>query len=284
MTVTEALAAAQAGGLDRLDAQLLLGHLLGQPRAWLIAHDGDVLPAEVATAYNALCARRSAGEPLAYLVGEREFHGLTLQVGPAVLIPRPDTETLVDWALELLAGELADRAEPQVVDLGTGSGAIALAVKHKHPAAAVSAVDLSPAALAVAQGNAHRLGLAIDFHAGVWFAPLAGRRFDLVLSNPPYIAEADPHLAALQHEPALALTSGSGGLDAIRAIVAGAPAHLRAGGWLLLEHGWDQAEAAAALLRAAGFEAVGTRRDMAGQPRCTGGRWPESAGARHPHD
>ncbi|HJV71954.1 peptide chain release factor N(5)-glutamine methyltransferase [Ideonella sp.] len=274
MTVAQALAAAQARGLDRLDAQLLLGHLLGQPRAWLIAHDGDVLPAETAAAYDALCARRAGGEPLAYLVGVREFHGLPLQVSPAVLVPRPDTETLVEWALELLAGELADCTEPQLVDLGTGSGAIALAVKHRHPAAAVSAVDLSEAALAVAQGNAGRLGLAVDFHAGTWFAPLAGRRFDLVLSNPPYIAEADPHLAALQHEPALALTPGGDGLDAIRAIVAEARAHLRPGGWLLLEHGWDQAEAVAALLRAAGFDAVGTRRDLAGQPRCTGGRSP----------
>lgn len=281
-TVAEALAAARALGLDRLDAQLLLGHVLGRPRAWLIAHDGDALPAEAAAAYDALCARRAAGEPLAYLVGEREFHGLALRVNPAVLVPRPDTEALVDWALELLAGALADRPSPQVVDLGTGSGAIALAVKHRHPSAATSAVDLSEAALAVAQANARRLGLVIDFHAGAWFAPLAGRRFDLVLSNPPYIAEGDPHLAALQHEPALALTPGGDGLDAIRAIVAAAPAHLRPGGWLLLEHGWDQAESVASLLRAAGFEAVSSRRDLAGQPRCTGGRSPASPASPAP--
>lgn len=282
MTVAEALAAALARGLDRLDAQLLLGHVLGQPRAWLIAHDGDMLPPDAAIAYDVLCGRRAAGEPVAYLVGEREFHGLTLTVNPAVLVPRPDTETLVDWALELLAGALADRPAPQVVDLGTGSGAIALAVKHRHPGAVASAVDLSEAALAVAQANARRLGLAVDFHAGAWFAPLAGRRFDLVLSNPPYIAGEDPHLAALQHEPALALTPGGDGLDAIRAIVGEAPAHLHPGGWLLLEHGWDQAEAVASLLRAAGFEAISSRRDLAAQPRCTGGRWPASPASPAP--
>jgi release factor glutamine methyltransferase len=276
VTVAQALAAAQSAGLERLDAQLLLGHLLGQPRSWLIAHDGDTLPPAQADAYAALCARRAGGEPFAYLVGEREFHGLSLQVSPAVLVPRPDTEVLVDWALELLgeATALGGRPAPEVVDLGTGSGAIALAVKHRHPAARVSAVDLSEAALAVARGNAQRLGLAVEFHAGSWWQPLAGRRFDLVLSNPPYIAGGDPHLAALAHEPALALTPGGDGLDAIRHIVACAPAHLAPGGWLLLEHGYDQAEAVAALLRAAGFDGVATRRDLAGQPRCTGGRWP----------
>lgn len=274
MTVAQALAAAQSAGLERLDAQLLLGHLLGQPRSWLIAHDGDALPPAQADAYAALCTRRAGGEPFAYLVGEREFHGLSLQVSPAVLVPRPDTEVLVDWALELMGREMAGRPAPEVVDLGTGSGAIALAVKHRHPAARVGAVDLSEAALAVARGNAQRLGLAVDFRAGSWWQPLAGQRFDLVLSNPPYIAGGDPHLAALAHEPALALTPGGDGLDAIRQIVAGAPAHLVPGGWLLLEHGYDQAETVAALLRTAGFDGVATRRDLAGQPRCTGGRWP----------
>jgi release factor glutamine methyltransferase len=274
LTLAQALLKAQTLGLDRLDAQLLLGHLLGQPRAWLIAHDGDTLPPDTATAYAALCDRRAAGEPLAYLVGEREFHGLTLRVSPAVLVPRPDTETLVDWALALLAGELANRPSPEVVDLGTGSGAIALAVKHRHPTAQVSAVDLSDAALAVAAANAARLGLAVDFHAGSWWQALPGsQRFDLVLSNPPYIAGEDPHLSALRHEPTLALTPGGDGLDAIRAIVAGAPAHLRPGGWLLLEHGWDQAAAVATLLQTAGFQAVATHQDLADRPRCTGGLW-----------
>jgi release factor glutamine methyltransferase len=274
LTLAQALLKAQTLGLDRLDAQLLLGHLLGQPRAWLIAHDGDTLPPDTATAYAALCDRRAAGEPLAYLVGEREFHGLTLRVSPAVLVPRPDTETLVDWALALLAGELANRPSPEVVDLGTGSGAIALAVKHRYPAAQVSAVDLSHAALAVAATNAVRLGLAVDFHAGSWWQALpAGQRFDLVLSNPPYIAGEDPHLPALRHEPTLALTPGGDGLDAIRAIVAGAPVHLQPGAWLLLEHGWDQAEAVAALLQTAGFQAMATHQDLADRPRCTGGLW-----------
>ncbi|HEV8689416.1 MAG TPA: peptide chain release factor N(5)-glutamine methyltransferase [Ideonella sp.] len=274
MTLVQALAEAQAAGVDRLDAQLLLGHVLGHGRAWLISHDGDPLDADDVSRYAALWARRATGEPLAYLVGEKEFHGLALSVSPAVLVPRPDTETLVDWALDLLTGELSGRLPTRVVDLGTGSGAIALAVKNRHPRAAVCASDVSEAALAVARGNAGRLGLAVAFHAGSWWTPLAGRRFDLALSNPPYIAGADPHLAALQHEPALALTPGGDGLDAIRHIVAEAALHLTDGAWLLLEHGWDQAEAVAALLRAAGFEAISTRQDLAGQARCTGGRWP----------
>jgi release factor glutamine methyltransferase len=270
-TLARAMAEAQATGLARLDAQLLLGHVLGRPRAWLIAHDDDPLDDAPAAAYRTLCQRRSRGEPLAYLVGEREFHGLPLQVGPAVLVPRPETELLVDWALELLAG----RAAAEVVDLGTGSGAIALAVKHGHPAAAVTATDLSEDALAVARGNAERLGLAVDFRLGPWWAPLAGRRFDLALSNPPYIAAADPHLADLQHEPAMALTPGGDGLDAIRSIVAGSRGHLRPGAWLLIEHGWDQPAAVATLLRAHGFEAVSTRHDLAGHGRCTGGQVPQ---------
>lgn len=274
VTLAQALAQASTEGIDRLDAQLLLGHLLGQSRGWLIAHDDDDLPPQTAEAFKALCLRRAAGEPFAYLVGEREFHGLSLRVSPAVLVPRPDTETLVDWALELLTGELAACASPEVVDLGTGSGAIALAVKHRHPAARVSAVDLSDDALAVARSNAQRLGLAVDFHGGSWWQPIEGRRFDLVLSNPPYIAGEDPHLAALTHEPTLALTPGGDGLDAIRTIVAGAMAHLPPGGWLLLEHGWDQAAAVAAELQTAGFESVSTRTDLAGRNRCTGARRP----------
>jgi release factor glutamine methyltransferase len=273
-TIAQALTLARATGLDRLDAQLLLGHVLGRPRTWLIAHDEDPLGEAEAAAYGNLCRRRADGEPLAYLVGEREFHGLALQVDAAVLVPRPETEVLVDWALELLAGELAANPAPQVVDLGTGSGAIALAVKHRHPAAVLTATDLSEPALAVARRNAERLALDVDFHDGAWWAPLPGRRFDLALSNPPYIAGGDPHLAALRHEPTLALTPGGDGLDSIRAIVAGAGAHLRAGGWLLIEHGWDQPEAVAALLQTHGFEAVATRGDLAGHGRCTGGRLP----------
>jgi len=270
-TIAQALAAARTLGLDRIDAQWLLGHVLQQPSAWLISHDDQPLVAATAQAYAALCRRRADGEPLAYLVGQAGFHGLTLQVTPDVLVPRPDTETLVDWALDLLPTLAA--AQPQVADLGTGSGAIALAVAHRHSAAQVLATDLSPAALAVAQTNARALGLALHWAQGAWWQAVpAGARFHLVLSNPPYIASGDPHLPALRHEPMLALTPGGDGLDALRQIIAGAPGHLHPGGWLLLEHGWDQADAVAALLAAAGFQAIGHRADLGGHPRCTGGR------------
>ena len=273
-TVAQALAGAYTLGLDRLDASLLLGHCLQRDRAWLIAHDKVQLSTADVQAYAALCRRRAAGEPLAYLVGEREFHGLRLQVTPDVLVPRPDTETLVDWALDLLRTAAWGAAAPRVLDLGTGSGAIALAVAHRHPAALVTATDLSPAALAVAAGNTRRLGLAVAFAEGGWWSAVAtAAGFDLVLSNPPYIAGDDPHLPALRHEPMLALTPGGDGLGALRQIIAGAPGHLAPGGWLLLEHGWDQAAAVAALLQAAGFEAIGSRCDIEGRARCTGGRW-----------
>ncbi len=264
-----ALAEARAAGLDRLDAQLLLAHVLQRPRSWLLAHDDDALGAPALAAFRAAVQRRAAGEPLAYVVGTKEFHGLLLQVDASVLVPRPDTETLVDWALELLPAQDA----PAVVDLGTGSGAIALALKQARPAACVHAVDASAAALATAQANAARLGLGLCFHHGDWWTAVGGRRFHLAVGNPPYIAEGDPHLAALHAEPAMALTSGADGLDAIRRIVAGAPAHLEPGAWLLLEHGLDQADAVARLLRNTGFDAVCSRKDLAGVNRCTGGRW-----------
>jgi release factor glutamine methyltransferase len=274
-TLADALGEAKQAGVERLDAQLLLAHLLARPRAWLIAHDDTPLDVAQGPAWRALLARRAAGEPLAYLVGAKEFHGLTLQVDARVLVPRPETELLVDWALERLAD--ATGPAPRVADLGTGSGAIALAVKHAWPAAEVLATDVDDGALEVARANAARLGLALATRRSAWWAALVGERFDLVLSNPPYIAGADPHLPALRHEPSLALTPGGDGLDALRAIVAGAGAHLRAGGWLLLEHGHDQAEAVHALLRLHGFEAIETRRDLAGQPRCTGGQAPGAA-------
>lgn len=270
MNIGAALAQARALGLERLDAQLLLAHTLQQPRAWLIAHDDAALTPVQQQAFAAACRRRADGEPMAYLLGEREFHGLMLQVGPAVLVPRPDTETLVDWALELLAGIEA----PQVTDLGTGSGAIALALKHRYPTAQVCAVELSAAALEVAQANAVRLGLTLEVVQGSWWQPLQGRHFHLVVSNPPYVAGHDPHLDALRHEPALALTPGGDGLSALAQIVREAPAHLHAGGWLLLEHGYDQQEAVQQLLTEAGFVAVSTRADLAGRPRCSGGRRP----------
>jgi release factor glutamine methyltransferase len=271
-TVGQALLRARALGVERLDAQRVLADRLERPRSWLIAHDDAPLPEGLQPALEQAWARLAAGEPLAYLLGTQGFHGLNLAVGPDVLIPRSDTELLVDWALELLAGCLADALRPRVADLGTGSGAIALAVKHAHPAADVTAVDISASALATARGNAERLGIDVAFVLGSWFEALAGRRFELLLSNPPYIAPGDPHLAALQHEPQLALVAGDGGLAALRQVASGARAHLEAGGWLLLEHGHDQAEAVTMLLRDNGYLNVATRRDGAGRPRCTAGR------------
>ncbi len=271
-TLRDALAAARAQGLDRLDAQLLLGHVLGRDRTWLLAHDDEAVPGERLAQFEALVARRRAGEPVAYLLGQKEFHGLTLQVDARVLVPRPDTEVLVEWALSLLRNELAAPPHPAVVDLGTGSGAIALAVRQACPAAAVAATDASAAALEIARANASGLGLEVEWLQGSWWTPLAGRSFDLALSNPPYIAGNDPHLAALAAEPRSALTPGDSGLEALREIVAGAAPRLRPGGWLLLEHGFEQGAAVRELLAAAGFSDVQTRLDLAGQPRCTGGR------------
>jgi release factor glutamine methyltransferase len=269
MTLQEALAAAAALGLERLDAQLLLLHALGRAaddRGWLLAHDQDMLAAAQEQAFLALARRRAAGEPAAYLLGRREFFGLPLQVDARVLVPRPDTETLVEWALELLEG----RTAPRVIDLGTGSGAIALALQSARPDAQVEAVDRSPSALEVAAANAQRLGLPVRLRRADWL--LGAGRYDLVASNPPYVAAADPHLPALRHEPLEALVAGTDGLDDLRAIVAAAPAHLLPGGWLLLEHGWDQGAAVRALLAAAGFARVATRRDLGGRERCSGGR------------
>jgi release factor glutamine methyltransferase len=279
-TVAAALAAARGLGVDRLDAQLLLAHHLARDRAWLLAHDDDAVTPGVLVRFDADARRRADGVPLAYLTGRREFHGLRLQVGPAVLDPRPDTETLVDWALELLPS--ASEAHPTVVDLGTGSGAVALAIAHSFPRARVTATDLSTDALAIAGANASRLGLTIEFAAGPWWSAVAGQRFSMAVSNPPYIAADDPHLPALRHEPLMALTPGGDGLDAIRAIVAGASQALLPGAWLLLEHGWDQAEAVRALLQAAGFDDVQGRCDLGGNARCSAGRRPGGTNPRGP--
>jgi release factor glutamine methyltransferase len=271
-TLAQALARAATLGLDRLDAQILLLHSLGRgrhERAWLLAHDDETLPDAVASRFDALCQRRRAGEPVAYLVGEKEFHGLPLAVDARVLVPRPDTEVLVDWALAVLEG----RSAPRVLDLGTGSGAIALAIQHRRTDARVEAVDRSADAVAVARANAQRLGLAVTFRQASWLDG-ASDGYDLIVSNPPYIAEADPHLPALAHEPRSALVAGADGLDDLRHLATRAPAHLRAGGWLLLEHGWDQAPAVQALLARAGLAGVETRPDLAGIGRCTGGSRP----------
>ena len=268
-----ALADACSAGIDRLDAQLLLLHALDKSaaeRAWLVAHDQDALPAVAAARFTALCARRAQGEPLAYLVGRQEFFGLTLAVDARVLIPRPDTETLVNWALTLLP---VAPSSAKVLDLGTGSGAVALALKHARPHSAVLAIDACEQALCVARANALSLGLDVRMTTSCWLESVSGV-FDLIVSNPPYVREGDPHLAALGHEPLQALTAGADGLDDLRLIIAQAPAHLADGGWLLLEHGYDQADAVSLLLREGGFEAVSSRPDLAGILRCTGGRWP----------
>ncbi|MCE1193956.1 MAG: peptide chain release factor N(5)-glutamine methyltransferase [Acidovorax sp.] len=278
-TLAQALAQAHTLGLARIDAQLLLLHTVGRTgsdRAWLLAHDTDVLAPAQHTQFLALCQRRAAGEPVAYLTGHKEFYGLPLQVDARVLDPRPDTETLVDWALEVMAPLPA----PRVADLGTGSGAIALALQSQRPTARVLAVDASSDALAVAQANAQRLGLPVRFVQSDWLAGVDGV-FDAIVSNPPYIPSADPHLAALTHEPLQALASGADGLADLRTIVAQAPAHLAPGGWLLLEHGYDQAEAVRALLTHQGFGRVQSHNDLAGIARCTGGQWAAGAPAGH---
>ncbi len=271
-TVAEALAHAQAQGLARLDAQMLLLHALGRPvadRAWLLAHDSDAIPPKIADALQTFVQRRLDGEPVAYITGHKEFFGLDLQVDARVLVPRPDTETLVQWALDVLEGS----TQASVLDLGTGSGAIALAIKSSRPDVEVHARDVSFDALQVAEANAMRLGLNVQFSQGSWFADLHGR-YTAVVSNPPYIAELDSHLPALRHEPMQALTSGPDGLGDIRLIIASAGDHLLPGGWLLLEHGHDQSDAVCALLAAAGLEQAQSRADLSNTLRCSGARQP----------
>jgi release factor glutamine methyltransferase len=275
LSIQQALQTATQSGLhplDRLDAQLLMLHALARPqadRAWLITHDDEVLDAASALAFTSLCQRRAAGEPLAYLVGSKAFFGLELQVDARVLVPRPDTETLVEWALTC---EKTTRA----LDLGTGSGAIALALKHTRPDWQVTALDASPDALAVALGNAKRLNVDVAFIQSSWFDALSAPprpQFDLIVSNPPYIVEGDPHMTALAHEPKQALTSGADGLDDIRQIIQQAPSFLQTGGWLLLEHGYDQAAPVRELLRQRGFTQVQSRLDLGQIERCSGGQW-----------
>jgi release factor glutamine methyltransferase len=277
-TVAAALAQAHGRGVARLDAQLMLARLLALSRTALIAHDDRALTRDESERWAAWLARRAGGEPLAYVLGEKEFCGLMLEVDRNVLVPRPETELLVEWVSALLADRSSTLARapaaapPRVVDLGTGSGAIALAVKSANPLAAVTATDVSAASLAVARRNAARLGLAIETIETSWWDGLARRRFEIAVANPPYVAAGDPHLEALRHEPLAALTAGDDGLAALKTIVAAAPSHLEPGGWLVLEHGCDQASAVRGLLAHAGFLAVETRRDLAGLERATGGR------------
>ena len=267
MTLFSALTAARQK-IDRLDARLLLQYASGCTHADLLARPETPLSAPAREQFSAWVDSRAAGEPLAYIVGEAEFRGRVFQVSPAVLIPRPDTEVLIDQALERLRGLTA----PRILDLGTGSGIVAITLALECPAATVVAVDLANDALSVARNNAGRLGARVDFRHGDWFAPIAGERFDLIVSNPPYIAEGDPHLAGdgLPCEPQLALTAGPDGLACIRHIVAGAPAFLVAGGWLLFEHGRDQGPASRNLLTEAAFKAASTYLDLAGSDRVSG--------------
>lgn len=254
----------------RREAQILFGHAIGVSRAWLSAHRDDAADPSAADTFYILVRRRLTGEPVAYLVGSREFYGLKFRVNPDVLIPRADTETLVDAALK----KLGEGAQLEVLDLGTGSGCIAIAIAHERPEARVTAADVSQPALNVARDNAVAIGVDVELVQGAWFQPLAGRRFDLIVSNPPYVAAADPHLQQgdLRFEPATALASGNDGLADIRLIVADAPAYLNEGGWLLFEHGHDQAAVCRDLLRDTGFGELIRRVDFAGLPRVAGGR------------
>ena len=259
--------------LDAADAELLLAHALGRSRTWLLAHGDDDIARDNATRFLALVERRATGEPVAYLTGSRGFWTLDLVVTPATLVPRPETELLVELALARIQVD----AEARVADLGTGSGAIALAIAKERPRARVVATDASGDALGVARENAERNRIGnVEFRQGDWLAPLAGETFGLIASNPPYIALGDPHLEEgdLRFEPASALSSGVDGLDAIRSIVRDAPAHLCTRGWLLLEHGWGQGEAVRVLLREAGFVEIATERDLEGRDRVTLGRQP----------
>jgi release factor glutamine methyltransferase len=259
----------------RREAEVLLGAALGRPRAWLLANPGErILDCEATDRYEAYVTRRTLGEPVAYLLGEKEFWSLPLAVGPGVLIPRPETELLVERGLAHLP---VDRP-CEVLDLATGSGAVALAIATERPHARLVATDLAPAAVETARLNAARLGLAgrVEVRAGSWYEPVAARRFDLIVGNPPYVAADDPRVepGVRRYEPSEALFAGADGLDALREVVAAAPRHLLAGGWLAVEHGDTQGKAARGLFEGAGFEAVQTHRDPAGRDRCTEGRRP----------
>ena len=254
------------------EARMLAGCELEKNSAWLIAHADEAISAKSEQALAALVERRLRGEPMAYILGEREFYGLALRVAPAVLIPRPETELLVELALARIPADAASR----VLDLGTGSGAIAVALAKSRPQAQLTAVDVEYAALGVARENARRNGVRVRFFCGDWFGPVPGESFDLIVSNPPYVAADDPHLLQgdVRFEPDRALVGGADGLECIRAIVTGARQRLSAGAWLLLEHGYDQAEACRALLEAGGYGEVQSWPDLAGIARVSGGIGP----------
>ena len=270
LTVKAALEEATRA-IGRTDAQVLMAHLLGVNRAYLAANPMRVLTESEDARVDLMVAQRAMGQPVAYLVGKREFYSREFEVGPEVLIPRPETETLVEEALR----HLRESKNPSLLDLGTGSGVLAITIACERPGLEVTATDTSAAALAIARRNAMALSARVEFLEGPWYAPVAGRRFDLIVSNPPYIAAADPHLGQgdLRFEPASALTDGSpDGLDSIRAIAAGARAHLNPGGRLLLEHGYDQDKAVAEILAAAGLTGIVSIPDLAGIPRVAGSK------------
>jgi release factor glutamine methyltransferase len=254
----------QALSTDVVDARLLLSEATGFSQASLLAFPEKELSTEAEARFRDFVERRQKGEPAAYILGRKEFYSLELEVTPAVLIPRSETELLADLVI--------GRKPASVLDLGTGSGAIALAIKRYLPETRVVASDSSAAALEVAKRNAARLNLDVEWRHGSWFAPVAGERFEAIVANPPYVKARDPHLAGLQYEPMLAITSGADGLDAMRIVTKEAPQHLLPGGWLLVEHGWDQQDAVRELLEAAGLETASGWPDLAGIPRVAGGR------------
>lgn len=265
--------------LPTSEARLLLGHVLQKPLAWLLAHDDEVLDEAGLSAFKTLVTRRAAGEPVAYLLGYREFFGREFLTTPATLIPRPETELLVERVIEKVSLKVGDgetaikHKSRRILDLGTGTGCIAITLALECPGVLVCAIDASKAALDVAQSNAQRLNANVRFLHSDWFAAVGGETFDVIVSNPPYIAAEDAHLTQgdLRFEPPAALASGADGLDAIRHIIAAAPAHLSAYGQLWLEHGYDQADTVRALLAAAGFTAIAQHRDLAGIVRVSGG-------------
>jgi release factor glutamine methyltransferase len=261
LTIEEVL---RASGINPREARLLLAAATGRSEASVLAHPEKSLLEKEKSQFLEMAARRAAGEPIAYILGHKDFYGLQLTVNPAVLIPRPETELLVDLALA--------REPKSVLDVGTGSGAIALAIKRHRPQVRVVATDASAAALDVARRNAVRFDLEIEFRHGRWFEPVGGERFEAIISNPPYVVIGDPHLAALPHEPRIALLGGADGLDGFRVLAREAPAHLLPGGWLLVEHGEGQHEAVRGLLEAAGLETTASWPDLAGIPRVSGGK------------
>ena len=263
-------AALRTAGIDPADGRALLRAALGVDDAHFAAHPEQILTGEQADRFAEWLRRRRAGEPVAYITGEREFYSLAFKVTPAVLIPRPETELLVEFALERVAAA----APADVLDLGTGCGCVAVAIAKHRPRARVTATDVSPKALAIARGNATRHSASVETIESEWLKALAGRRFDLIVANPPYVAEGDPHLKEgdVRFEPRAALVGGTDGLACIRIIVADSRAHLASGGWLFMEHGHDQAARCRALLQGHGYQDVISRRDLAGIERASGGR------------